>query len=285
MQKTHTKTAPRLVTSAGQPAPGRPSDLPAAKACDPEHMLVPPPASEQPERDPLDGVAETMDRASFAGIAQMTHGLAPATIALAFADWAMHLAASPGKQAQLASKAMRKYVRLLDHVSKSLQKDGKAIEPLPQDHRFTDPAWQQWPYALYSQAFLLNQQWWHAATTGVMGVTRHHEAMVEFAVRQMLDTFAPSNFIATNPVLQKKIAETGGKCLVDGARLLVEDVSSTLRGEPLPGTQDFVVGKDLAATPGKVVYRNELIELIQYTPTTGTVRPEPVLIVPAWIMK
>ena len=235
--------------------------------------------------DPLDGVAETLDRAAFAAVAHATHGLSPATMGQAWSDWAMHLAVSPGKQAQLWSKAIRKWVRLASQLSPHSDGRNPAIEPLPQDHRFSDPAWGEWPYSLYSQGFLLTQQWWHAATTGVMGVTRHHEAMVEFAARQFLDMLAPSNFIATNPTLQRRIAETGGLCLIEGARLFLQDLEHAMRGEKAAGSDAFAVGRDLAASPGKVVYRNRLIELIQYAPATDKVRPEPVLIVPAWIMK
>jgi polyhydroxyalkanoate synthase len=243
--------------------------------------------SVQQSDDPLEGVAETFDRAAFAAIAQANHGLSPATITQAFADWAMHLAVSPGKQMLLTAKALRKYVRLADYLAhRADPQDGtQAVEALPQDHRFDDAAWRQWPYDAISQTFLLNQQWWHAATTGVMGVTKHHEAIVSFAMRQALDTLAPTNFVATNPVLQQKIMETGGGCLVEGARLWLKDAEHLLRGARPAGTEQFQIGRDIAATPGKVVYRNELIELIQYEPTTDQVRPEPVLIVPAWIMK
>lgn len=237
--------------------------------------------------DALDGVAETLDRAATAMIAQMTSGLSPATIGLAFADWAMHLAASPGKQLQLAGKAVRKSMRIADYAVRAAGDAAAqpAIDPLPQDHRFDSPAWREPPYNVISQAFLLNQQWWHAATTGVQGVTRHHEQVVEFVARQMLDMVAPSNNPFTNPVLQQRIAETHGQCLIDGATHWVEDVQRLMRGEPPVGSEAFVPGREVAVTPGKVVYRNELIELIQYSPTTEQVRPEPILIVPAWIMK
>ena len=237
--------------------------------------------------DPLDGIAETLDRAAGAAIAQMTAGLSPITILQAFSDWGHHLAFAPGKQLQLTAKAARKYVRLFDYAVRSAgdRDAAPAIEPLPQDRRFADPAWQQPPFNLLSQAFLLNQQWWHAATTGVGGVGSHHEDMVEFTVRQMLDILAPTNFLTTNPVLQRKIVETGGQCLVDGFRHLIEDMQHLVRGLPPAGTDAFRVGETVATARGKVVYRNRLIELIQYAPTTDTVRPEPILIVPAWIMK
>ena len=237
--------------------------------------------------DPLDGIAETFDRAAGAAIAQITAGLSPLTLFQAFSDWGLHLAFSPGKQLQLAAKAARKNIRLFDYAVRS-GSDGDAalaIEPLPQDRRFSDPAWRQPPFNLFSQAFLLNQQWWHAATTGVSGVTKHHEEAVAFTARQVLDIFAPTNFLAANPLLQRRIVETGGQCLVDGFHHLMEDMQHLVRGEPPVGTETFRVGDTVATAQGKVVYRNRLIELIQYEPATEKVRPEPILIVPAWIMK
>jgi polyhydroxyalkanoate synthase len=245
------------------------------------------PAAAPSPPDPLDGLAETFDRAAVAAIAQLTSGLSPATIVQAFSDWGIHLAISPGKTLLLGAKIARKYARLFDYALRSTgDADAPlAIEPLPQDRRFSDPAWNEAPFNFISQSFLLSQQWWHAATTDVHGVTRHHEAMVEFATRQMLDMLAPSNFLATNPVLQRKILETGGQCLVEGFRHLLEDIQHTVRGLPDVGAEQFRVGDNVATAKGKVVYRNQLIELIQYEATTEKVRPEPVLIVPAWIMK
>ena len=237
--------------------------------------------------DPLDGIAETIDRATIAAISQATSGLSPATLLQAFSDWALHLASSPGKQLQLGVKMARKYARLFDYALRSANDAdaAPAIEPLPQDRRFSDPAWKQRPFNILSQAFLLNQQWWYAATTGIGGVSKHHQEMVEFGARQWLDTLAPANFLATNPVLQRKIVETGGKCLVDGFQHLLEDMQHSVRGLPPVGTEDFKVGETVATAKGKVVFRNRLIELIQYEPTSEAVRPEPILIVPAWIMK
>lgn len=246
-------------------------------------------SSDQPSTppDPIDGVAETLDHMAMAGISRLTGGISPATLALSAMDWWIHLAVAPGKQLQLAEKAYRKNVRLTDYATRCAREDEPcpAIEPLPQDHRFDDPAWREAPYGLIAQMFLLTQQWWHAATTGVPGVSRHHQDIVSFMARQMLDVAAPSNFIATNPVLQKRLLETGGLCLADGWKYFIEDFERQARGEPPVGAEQFPVGEKVATTPGKVVYRNDLIELIQYEPTTAQVRPEPVLIVPAWIMK
>jgi polyhydroxyalkanoate synthase len=145
--------------------------------------------------------------------------------------------------------------------------------------------WQRWPYRLIYQSFLLQQQWWHNAVTGVPGVTKQHEKVIEFTSRQVLDTLSPSNFLATNPIVLQRIVETMGTNLVLGFQNFVEDYQRTICGKPPDGTEKFQVGRDVAISAGKVVYRNHLIELIQYAPTTDRVRPEPILIVPAWIMK
>ena len=109
--------------------------------------------------------------------------------------------------------------------------------------------------------------------------------MVEFMSRQLLDMVAPSNFPLTNPEILLRTLGTGGVNLIAGAHNFLEDWERTVSGKPPVGTEDFAVGRNLAITPGKVVYRNRLIELIQYAPATASVRPEPILIVPAWIMK
>ena len=227
------------------------------------------------------------DRLFHAGIGRLTGGLSPTALQLAFFDWTAHLALNPGRQLALAEKGMRKAMRLAAYSGHCIAGDaeGRCIEPLANDDRFEDPAWQQWPFSLLHQGFLLQQQWWHVATTGVPGVDPHHEEVVNFTVRQMLDIASPSNFLPTNPEVLHRTAEDGGWNLLRGASNWLEDAQQTLAGGDEHPTGAFRVGEDLATTPGRVIHRNALMELIQYEPATGAVHPEPVLIVPAWIMK
>ena len=228
-----------------------------------------------------------IDRLLHALLGRVTQGIDPTSLALAWIDWGMHLAQSPGKWGQLMEKAVNKDLRWLTYASRMAL--GLAappiIAPLPQDRRFRSPAWQQWPYNLLQQAFLLNQQWWHNATTGIDGVSAHHEHVVGFVARQLLDLFSPVNFIATNPDVGAATLAEGGANFVRGAINLVQDQQRRLSGAAPAGADAFRPGVEVAVTPGTVVFRNHLIELIQYAPSTASVHAEPLLIVPAWIMK
>ncbi|MGI6245333.1 MAG: PHA/PHB synthase family protein [Pseudochelatococcus sp.] len=219
--------------------------------------------------------------------AQFSGGLSPAALSLAFYDWAIHLAHAPGKRAELGYKAVRKGARFANYLTATAVDPNTppCIAPLPGDQRFTGEAWREAPFCFIAQAFLLHQQWWHNITHEVPGVTPHNEDVVSFIARQILDVFAPSNNPFTNPEVIRKTQETGGANFLQGWWNWLEDASRTVTGQPPVGSENFVVGRDVAVTPGKVVFRNHLIELIQYAPATENVHAEPVLIVPAWIMK
>lgn len=210
----------------------------------------------------------------------LPNAVAPATAMGAFMDWWTHLATSPAKQLELARGAARMAMQ-----SFAAGCGQQVIEPLPQDKRFADDAWQHPPYRWLAQAFLLQQQWWHHATTDVPGVTRHHEDMVSFTARQWLDMVAPSNFLSTNPTVLRRTAETGGLNLLAGTVHVLEDLKREALDQPPVGAEAYTPGTGVALTPGRVVFRNRLMELIQYAPATPTVHAEPVLVVPAWIMK
>lgn len=212
------------------------------------------------------------------------HGVAPATAFGAWADWATHLALSPAKQAELAELACTLGWRAWQAALASPGADA-AVRPLPQDKRFDDPRWRAPPFSWWAQSLLLRQVWWQHATGGVPGVSPHHERMLQFAARQWLDMVSPSNGSATNPVVLARTLEERGANLLRGAAHALEDFAREAAGLPPAGAERWRVGGNVAATPGRVVLRNRLMELIQYTPTTATVHPEPVLVVPAWIMK
>jgi polyhydroxyalkanoate synthase len=274
---------PALRTRRGKPAATRPTKG-GAKA----KVAAPPAALDVQDDADLHQLRDALDHSAHSSLAQITGGLSPAALLGAYMDWAIHLTVSPGKQAELAVKGARKWMRLTHFAGRCAAGGGGAepcIEPLPQDRRFVDEEWQKWPYNFIHQGFLLQQQWWHNATTEVDGVTKRNEAVVDFVSRQILDMFSPSNFFLTNPAVQQRTLKTGGRNLAQGLRNLHDDWERIVTHRPPAGAEAFLVGRNVAVTPGKVVYRNRLMELIQYAPTTEKVRPEPILIVPAWIMK
>jgi len=210
-------------------------------------------------------------------LARLMHGISPTSVALAYADWAAHLMASPSRQAQLWQSALHKGLQLSQYGT-------QAGQPLP-DKRFPVPHWQLPPFNALATAFLLNQQWWAEAMQGVRGVSAHHEQVAAFTTRQWLDMWSPSNFIATNPQVIRETLATGGANLANGWANFLRDAQAVLGNGRPRGVEQFIPGETVAVTQGEVVFSNHLIELIQYRPTTATVKAEPLLIVPSWIMK
>ncbi|MBL6456336.1 polyhydroxyalkanoic acid synthase [Belnapia sp. T6] len=283
---------PGALTSPPKPAASRgragtkPAQSPAPRTPLPTPPLVP--AAEpagQGEAPPV--WTEVLDRALRARLARGTGGLSPAALVGAWMDWAAHLAWAPGLRLRLADHALRRGYDLAAYAA------GRAVgaelpppfPPDPRDGRFGHEGWRRPPFDLFQQSFLAAETWWREATTGLRGVTRQHEDAVAFAARQILDTLSPSNLPWANPEVIECTMTDGGANLVRGFLNWADDAARLMDGRGPAGTEDFAVGRNLAVTPGQVVFRNALIELIQYTPQTDQVRPEPVLIVPAWIMK
>ncbi|MBR0741460.1 polyhydroxyalkanoic acid synthase [Bradyrhizobium liaoningense] len=227
-----------------------------------------------------------LDRAFHAMLARFTGGISPVALSLAWLDWSSHLAASPQRQMAMSRNILHDVGRFMEVAAHAASHEPwSVIQPQGRDRRFSQPQWEVPPFNLLAQAFLLGQRWWHDATTGVRGVSRANEAIVEFSVRQMLDMLAPSNFAATNPEVLEKAFQSGGENFVFGWQNWCSDLMRPLAVSRPVADAQFMVGETVATSPGKVVHRNELMELIQYHPTTARVRPEPILIVPAWIMK
>jgi len=233
--------------------------------------------------------AATLDPSVHALQARWSASLSMESLYLAFADWWLHLMRSPGKRLDLLELGLAQAQQLHAYLLKcALPCENPATPcavPPASDRRFADAAWQCWPFNVLHQHFLLQQRWWHAAITGVHGVSQHHQDVMDFVARQWLDVFSPGNFALTNPVVLGRTQREGGRNLVRGTLNWMDDVMRHITGASAIGADRFVVGRDVAVTPGRVVLRNELIELIQYAPATETVRPEPILLVPAWIMK
>jgi polyhydroxyalkanoate synthase len=228
-----------------------------------------------------------LDRMIRASLGRLTRGISPVALMLAYQDWILHLAMSPGMQLELTQKTVRKLAQLAVYAQRAMvnPKTEPYVEPLPNDHRFRDPEWRTWPFNMYYQSFLLSQQWWYTATTALRGPSDRHKDVTWFVAKQLLDLASPSNCPGTNPVILKRTLEQGGMNLLRGWQNWVEDAERLIANEKPVGAAQFQVGENLACTPGRVIFRNRLIELIQYEPATEKVQAEPVLFVPAWIMK
>ena len=236
---------------------------------------------------PLIHPHENIDRAARAAVARVTGGVSPHAIAEAWWDWSLHLSRAPGRQLELAELAQKNALKLMAHAARGGSDETAAapFEPKDYDHRFTHPAWHKAPFSIWQQNFLATQDWWDHATGGLRGSNPKNADRVGFMLRQMLDVMSPSNFPWLNPEIIQKTVETRGQNIASGAAHFATDMVQTMTQSRKPAPKGYEIGKDLACTPGEVVLRNDICELIQYTPQTDKVQAEPVLIVPAWIMK
>lgn len=230
-----------------------------------------------------------LDTEYHARLAKVTSGLSPALYATAMTDWLSHLMLSPSKRLSLAKSGVKRAVDLGGLVLNSLtgRKKNNPFTAPQGDNRFTAEEWQKGPFNIASQAFLAMREWAMEAASDIPGQNPRHEAFVKFVMGQTVDALAPSNIPLMNPTVLKTTVKERGANLGRGAKFLLADGVNKLLGREYsnPDLERFRVGETLAVTPGKVIFRNELIELIQYTATTKTVEKEPVLIVPPWIMK
>lgn len=163
--------------------------------------------------------------------------------------------------------------------------DGEdVIPPVPYDERFQEPIWQENPFFDHlKEIYLLYTRWLEDSIYSAPGIARHDREKAGFLTRQVLNAIAPSNFFWTNPAAMLRFLQTGGLSLVDGAANFLKDLR---RGSiRMADDSHFEVGRNLATTPGAVVYRNELMELIQYAPATEKVHTVPIVLVAPWINK
>jgi polyhydroxyalkanoate synthase len=196
----------------------------------------------------------------------------------------------PQRAFELQSSLARDYLDLWAATAKRMA--GEPAEPVvtpdAKDRRFTDPEWSSNQFFDFlKQAYLLTTRWADHLVKGAAGIDALTRHKAEFYVRQIADAIAPSNFVLTNPELLRATLSSNAENLVRGMHMLAEDIVAG-RGHLKIRQSDasmFEVGKNLAVTPGKVIYQNDLMQLIQYSPTTETVLKVPLLIVPPWINK
>ena len=255
-----------------------------------ERAKAPRVAPTAPPPAPVGGLPNfpTVDRLARALSARFTQGVSPAALAETWVDWALQLGLSPGKLLELLQRAaatMARFGLWLPSAAGGTNRGEAFAEPAAGDTRFLDPAWSQWPFNALAQGFLSTEAWWREATSNVPGLVRDREAQIGFMTRTLLDVFSPSNIPWLNPVILDKTAKQAGTNLLRGAANWQDDLDRLLSGRPPAGSEAFQVGRNVAVSPGKIVFRNDLMELIQYEPATDQVFAEPVLIIPAWIMK
>lgn len=234
-----------------------------------------------------EGQAEELDRTMHVSLAKLTGGMSPAAIPLAYLDWLIHLWMAPGKRGLLLEQGMRNWGQLAKYTLEAAM--GKEPDPLVKaprsERRFSSDAWNRFPFNVMSQQFLLTREWWESATTEILGLEAPQQRLINFAIMQMVDATSPSNAPLTNPDVLAATKEQKGQNLVEGMWNLLTDWQSAALRQANPEPHGLKVGEDLAITPGEVVFRNEVMEVIQYSPTTKDVYAEPILFVPAWIMK
>ena len=214
----------------------------------------------------------------------------PLNVAGAFTAMTERMLADPAKLVRAQTDLWQDHARLWRQATERMlgAAPPPVAEPARGDRRFRDPAWQENAVFDYiKQSYLLTAAWLHRTVAGVDGLDAAAARKVAFYTRQFADAMAPTNFAATNPEVLRRTLETGGRNLVHGLDNLLRDLE---RGEgelkiTMTDTDAFEVGRDVAATPGRVVFRTDLMELIQYDPATEQVHRRPLLIVPPWINK
>ncbi len=230
--------------------------------------------------DPLetDSVFRFTDKFYQANLGKLTAGISPAALETAYFSWVAQLLQSPGTLLRLASYPLRHaHDTLTNLMTQETPRDGK-------DVRFQSDNWSHYPWRAWAELFC-NLKIGALQATKVPGLPVHVKRTVAFGIRQLIDSLSPSNFILSNPDLFQETLRSGGKNIVRGTELALQDFVEKLTGAPPAGVENFIPGKQVAITKGKVIYSNHLIELIQYEAQTNTVYKEPVLMIPAWIMK
>ncbi len=211
-------------------------------------------------------------------------------VSRAFLDMMTKMMADPVKLAEAQRKLLQDNMQLWEATARRMlgQAGEPVAEPAPGDRRFKHQAWNEKLFFDYlKQSYLLTSRWIQSVVGDVEGLDQKDKHKVDFYTRQFLSAVAPSNFVITNPAVLRQTTESGGENLLKGLENLLEDLERGKGRLKISMTDEsaFEVGKNVATTPGKVIYQNELMQLIQYEPSTEQVHKRPLLFVPPWINK
>jgi polyhydroxyalkanoate synthase len=210
----------------------------------------------------------------------------------AMADAMATMRANPGALMAAQTELWNGYQALFMQTTQKLMGNGVEAEPVakpaPGDRRFKDPDWDDNAiFSFVKQSYLLNAEWLKKLLDAVEGVDTETARKIDFYGRQVIDAMAPTNFALTNPTVLRETLETKGENLTRGMNNLMADIQQG-NGQPSIRQTDmtaFEVGKNIAVSPGKVVFQNEMLQLIHYAPLTEQVFARPLLIIPPWINK
>ncbi|MEE8507283.1 MAG: alpha/beta fold hydrolase, partial [Kiloniellales bacterium] len=216
--------------------------------------------------------------------------LDPYNVGAAFLEMTAHMMADPAKLVQAQMNLWHDYLNLWQSTTRRMMGEPTepVIEPEAGDRRFKHEDWEENQlFDFIKQSYLLTSRWMQSTVHDIEGMDDKTAKKVDFYTRQFADAIAPSNFVMTNPEVLRATLESGGENLVRGLENLLEDLE---RGKgrlsiKMADTEAFDLGENIAVTPGKVVFQNELMQLIQYAPTTEKVHRRPLLIIPPWINK
>ena len=217
-------------------------------------------------------------------------GFDPTSIGSAFLEMTARMMANPAKLVQAQLGFWQDYMLLWQNTARRLMGETPepVVSPAPGDRRFKHEDWHENEvFDFIKQSYLLSARWIQKVVKEVEGLDDRTAQKVDFYTRQFVDAMAPSNFLLTNPEVLRRTVETGGENLVRGLNNLLADLE---RGKGklqirMTDYEAFKVGENIATTPGSIVYQNDLMQLIQYAPTTEKVLKRPLLIIPPWINK
>ena len=214
----------------------------------------------------------------------------PLNIGRAFLEFTTQLMANPAKLAEAHISLWRQYVDLWQHTARRLMGEPgePVIEPTREDRRFRDKEWSEnLAFDYLKQSYLLSSRWLLDTVGQIDGLDAKERRKIEFYTRQFLDALSPTNFTLTNPEVLRATRESGGENLLRGLKNMLDDLEAGggKLAIKMVDPKAFRVGENLALAPGKVVFRNDLIELLQYEPATAEVYRRPLLIIPPWINK